>query len=368
MFICLYLGFQRIRHSLRDRPFKEVATARLVLTVLSVMVLSTGQARADNPFGVMLWPRGGDDLSLISARAKGLGVGWLRPPAVFIDRWQIGTPCPVCAEPARAGLDVALTVRNGGWDYTPRRPSTPPADIDSYKRTLSSILVAWKPKILVVENEETNPQFYRAGPTAAENLSAYRNELSAACSVAHAQGIACTNGGLSSDVAAALTWFTMLERGAPETACGFAKRAFPTTSTGPTAENLCQYQTASDVPADVKTALLHDGDQILDFYKAAPIDMVNLHWFGRDAAVLANVADVLTHVSGKPVMSNELGQWRWDADPLNVRPLLRAAFAAGVRPAIWFSIDTPSTLSLFEEDGSLRQTGREFAHQMSGRK
>ncbi|PKU23835.1 hypothetical protein [Telmatospirillum siberiense] len=342
--------------------------ARFVSAVLSVVMLGVGPALADNPFGVMLWPKGSDDLSLVAARAKGLGVGWLRPPAVFIDRWQSGSSCPICSEPARAGLDVALTVRNGGWDYTPRRPSTAPTDMEAYKQTLTSILNAWKPKILVVENEENNPQFYRAGATPSENLAAYGRELTTACSVAHAQGIACTNGGLSSEAASAVTWFTMLERGASETACGFAKRAFSGTNGGPTAETLCQYRTSADVPADVKTALLRDGEQMLAFYKAAPIDMVNLHWFGRDAAVLANIADVVAHASGKPVMSNELGQWRWDADPLNVRPLLRAAFAAGVRPAIWFSIDTPSTLSLFEEDGSLRQTGREFAHQMSGRK
>lgn len=342
--------------------------ARFGAVLLSAMALGAAPALADNPFGVMLWPTGSDDLSLVAARAKGLGVGWLRPPAVFIDRWQDGLACPVCAEPARAGLEVALTVRNGGRDSSPRRPSSAPTDIDAYKRVLASILSAWKPRILVVENEENNPRFYRAGTTTAENLSAYGRELTAACEVAHAQKIACTNGGLSSDTAAILTWFAMLDRGASDTACGFAKRAFSPPNGGATAETLCQYRSAADVPAEIRRSLLGDGDQLLAFYRSAPIDMINLHWFGRDAAVLANVADMVAHIGGKPVMSNELGQWRWEADPQTVRPLLRAAFAAGVRPAIWFSIDTPSTLSLFEEDGSLRQTGQEFAHQMSGRK
>lgn len=341
---------------------------RLALAVLLGLIARTGSAWADNPFGVMLWPSGSDDLSLVAARAKGLGVGWLRPPAVFIDRWRIGIPCPVCVEPARAGLDVVLTVRNGGRDYAPRHPSTAPTDLEGYKRTLASILDSWKPRILVVENEENNPLFYRGGASSAETIAAYGRELTAACGIAHARGIACANGGLSSDAVAALTWLAMLERGTPEAACNFAKRAFSREDARQAGESLCRYQTTAEVPADLKTALLHDGDRLLTLYKSAPIDMVNLHWFGHDATVFVNVADVLSHASGKPVMSNEIGQWRWDADPIYVRPLLRAAFAAGVNPAVWFSIDTPSTLSLFNEDGSLRQTGREFAHQMSGRK
>ncbi len=341
---------------------------RFAFAVLLGLAVRIGPASADNPFGVMLWPGGGDDLALVAARAKGLGVGWLRPPAVFVDRWQMDVPCPICAEPARAGLDVALTVRNGGRDYAPRRPSAAPADLEAYKRTLASILDSWKPRILVVENEENNPQFYRTGASSAESIAAYGRELTAACGVAHARGIACTNGGLSGDAAAALTWLALLERGVPEAACNFAKRAFDREDARQAGENLCRYRTPAEVPAETRTALLHDGDGFLALYRSAPIDMINLHWFGHDATVFVNAADVLAHAGGKPVMSNEIGQWRWDADPIYVRPLLRAAFAAGVNPAIWFSIDTPSTLSLFNDDGSLRQTGREFVHQMSGRR
>jgi hypothetical protein len=316
----------------------------------------------------MLWPGGSDDLSLVAARARGLGVGWLRPPAVFTDRWQAGAPCPVCDEPARAGLAVALTVRNGGRDYAPRLASTAPTDLDGYKRTLASILDRWKPAILVVENEENNPLFYRAGSAPSEMIAAYGQELTAACAVAHARRIACTNGGLSSDAVAALTWLAMLERGTPDTACGFARRAFYREDAQQAGESLCRYQTAEQVPNEVKAALLQGADRLLALYKSVPIDLINLHWYGHDAGALANVADVLAQASGKPVMSNEIGQWRWEADAVYVRPLLRAAFAAGVKPVIWFSIDTSSTLSLFNEDGSLRQTGREFAHQMSGRR
>jgi hypothetical protein len=339
-----------------------------ILLLLLGLTVSSEPAWADNPFGLMLWPTSPDDLTLVSARAKGVGVGWLRPPAVFIDRWQIGIPCAICQQPSRAGLDVALTVRNGGRDYAPRQPSYAPLDLERYKQVLSSILESWKPRILVVENEEDNPQFYRGGPTSEENIVAYGRELKTACAVAHAQKIACANGGLSGESAIGLTWLSLLERGTSEDACKFAKHAYYREGDKDAGESLCRYQTPAQIPEDVKTALLRDGDRLLALYKSAPIDMVNLHWYGHDAGVFANVVDVLARASGKPVMSNEIGLWRWDTEPIYVRPLLRAAFAAGVNPAIWFSLETPSTQSLFNEDGSLRQTGREFAHQMSGRK
>ena len=341
---------------------------RFARVLILGLLLHCRPAWADNPFGVMLWPSSGEDLSLVAAKAKGLGVGWLRPPAVFIDRWQIGAPCPICAQPSRAGLDVALTVRNGGRDYAPRQPSFAPTDLDSYQRSLTSILKSWNPRVLVVENEENNPLFFRGGGMPSDNVAAYGRELTAACSVAHSQGIACANGGLSSDVAAGLTWLSMLEHRSPEAACTFAKRAFYGENHPHTADTLCRYQAPEQVPADVKTALLGDGERLLALYRSAPIDMVNLHWYGHDAGVFANVVAILAHATGKPVMCNELGQWRWDSDPIYVRPLLRAAFAAGVNPVIWFSLDGPATQSLFNEDGSLRQTGKEFAHQMSGRK
>lgn len=73
----------------------------------------------------------------------------------------------------------------------------------------------------------------------------------------------------------------------------------------------------------------------------------------------------LGHITGKPAMSNEIGQ-RSAADPNDVRPLLRAAIAAHIKVAIWYSIDTSNTRSLFEPDGRLRPAGWEFQRQMSG--
>ncbi|MTJ80697.1 MAG: hypothetical protein F8N37_06745 [Telmatospirillum sp.] len=341
----------------------------LIRLCLALCFLLPGtQARADNPFGLMLWPNGHQDLPFVAARARGLGVAWFRPPAVVLDHWQKPAGCPACEAPARAGLKVALTVRNDGRDHPPRRPSQPPSDWDAFRGTLTGVIEAWKPALLVVENEENNPQSYKAGPTPEDLAVAYGKELEQACAVAHAHAIACANGGLSGDAAAGYTWLALLQLGQTEKACSFARKAFYTEEDRNAGAALCAYRTTASVPADVRTALLRGADVLIPVYARAPIDRVNIHWYGRDADAFAIVADILVRATGKPVMSNEIGQWRWDSNPVSVRPLLRAAFASGVNPAIWYSLDTASTVSLLNEDGSLRPAGEEFVRQMSGRR
>lgn len=359
-------GVVCLHHASRLQPKLLLMSMRLVL-VFFLLLAGTRAALADNPFGVMLWPSRSEDLTLLTARANGLGVGWFRPPAQFIDRWRAG-PCPSCDAVHRSGLAVALTVRNGGRDQPPHQPSTPPADLARYEQTLASILDAWKPAIVVVENEENLPTLYQAGDTPAATAAAYGRELAAACEIAHQRGIACTNGGLSFDAAAGLTWLDLLDRGKTDQACAFARRTFYDETDADAGQALCAYKTSAEVPPAVKSGLLHNAAELLVTYRDLPLDMVNFHWYGHDATALATAADTMTRLTGKPVMSNEIGQRRWDADPANVRPLLRAAFASGVNPAIWFSLDTPLTVSLFDQSGSLRPAGREFAHQMSGRK
>jgi hypothetical protein len=338
----------------------RLAALRLIAGAVLVLILGGGPCLAENPFGLMLWPAGGADLPLMTARAAGLGVGWYRPPAVFIDRWQAGAPCPECIRSARSGLNIALTVRTTGGDG--RSPSGPPADLESYKKTLGSILDAWKPTLLVVEQEENLPRFYSGSPTD------YTRQLAAACQVSHARGIPCTNGGLSGEAAAALAWLDLLQQARAGQACDFARHAFYAENDPEAGAGLCAYHNAAELPPERRLKLLDGADRLIAVYQAAPVDLVNFHWYGHDAAALASTAHAIARITGKPVMSNEIGQRRWDAESTAIRPLLRAAFAAGLKIAIWFSVDTPSSISLFNPDGSLRQGGREFARQMSGRK
>lgn len=344
-----------------DDPLAVIA--RFFLAVLALLVL-TGPVRADNPFGVMLWPQQGETLDMTLARARGLGIAWYRPGAIILDHWQSSGTCPLCAYYQHADLRLALVVRNSGQDQPSHRPSTPPTDLAAYKKSLGEVLDSWKPMLLVVETEENDPASLSG---TGGDFASYGRELEAACAVAHAHKGYCTNGGLTSRSIASAVWLDFLQRGQGEQACDFAKRVFYTEDNAEAGAALCAYKTIEAVPPQVKAQALTGADRLLALYRTAAIDVVNFHWFIHDARALSQTVDYVSKITGKPAVSSEMGQWRWDASPAHVRPLLRAAFAAQMQLVIWYSIEGPSTASLFESDGRLRPAGWEFQRQMRGK-
>ena len=335
----------------------------LFLVILVLLCQGCRPALADNPYGVMLWSNG-EDPALLLARARGLGVAWYRPPAIFVDQWSVNAPCPTCTAFQRTELKLALTVRNGGHDFGSHQASTPPQSAELFKRNISSILDAWKPALLVVENEESNTALYfDANP----RFQGYGQELEIACAAAHERKIDCANGGLSATDAALLTWRNFMETGHSDQACDFAKRSLLTEDEAPLKSDLCATNALDHLPQSIMQSLERLAP-LVAIYRTGKIDQVNFHWHGRDARALAEVAVALGKITGKPVMTNEIRQERWNANSTDVRPLLRAVFASQMRVAIWYSIDTPTTLSLFELDGRLRPSGWEFQRHMTGRK
>jgi len=218
--------------------------------------------------------------------------------------------------------------------------------------------------LLVVEDEENSPALF-ADPS--PDFQGYAKELATACAAAHLRQTSCTNGGLASASVAALTWLDFLERGKTAEACDYARGAFYTDDDPQAGASFCKYKTVAELPAEFKARLLRGADRLLALYKTAPIDMVNFHWYIHDARALDQTIEFLGRVTGKPVACTEMGQWRWDADPTRVRPLLRAAFASQMKVVIWYSIDNANATSLFEPDGRLRPNGWEFQRQMRGR-
>lgn len=335
------------------------------LVIFVGLFLVAPLAHADNPYGLALWPAPGQDLGLVAARAGALGVAWFRPPTLYVDRWHPDAVCGACRSLQHSDLQLAITVRNSGHDG----PSTPPTNLAVYQQAVGALLDQWRPALISIEDEENRPSRFSdgSGPGRWEEEggdlpAAYRQELIAACRVAHARRIACSNGGLSFAAVAGLTWLTLLREGKADLACVYARRTLPDP------ETLCAVHRAEDLPSDRRETLLQNAERLLPVYRASPIDEVNIHWYGSDANALAQTIDVMARLTGKRVMSNEIGQSRAFSDPTLIRPLLRAAMAAHLNPAIWYSIDGRDSLSLFEPDGRLRPSGVEFAHQMSGRK
>lgn len=156
----------------------------------------------------------------IVAEARALGVGTLR------DEQDITKPVgDDQAGFAAAGLDVLLTIRNGpqlGDKGKPTvvPPHTPEA-LAQFRTDLGRTLDETSPVLVAVENEEVGSPFVSG------TASDYLAELGAAIEVGHAHGVAVTNGGIVSRIAAVLTWQDIFAREGKAAADDFAIRAFP---------------------------------------------------------------------------------------------------------------------------------------------
>ena len=301
-----------------------------------VLVLGLGgllnPSPGENPFGVML--TGPMALALRIEIAQRLGALYFRPESLFLDRW--GGTCQPCDAALSAGLKLVLPVRaNGG----PATPTTPPSDLEAYRRTLGRVLIRYRPAVIAVENEENSALFYTGTP------EQYGAQLQAACEVAHQQGVPCTNGGLVSALVALLVYYHYLELGDYARAQDFRARAFPPE----------QHQWL-DTP--LAREQLEKGKQLIAVYRASQIDFVNFHWYIADPGTLREAVIYLRAQLGRPVMTNEVGQFT--DDPTETWNKIGAIVGLGLPIAVWFAQDGPKARGLVNGDGSLRPTGEAF--------
>lgn len=252
----------------------------------------------------------------------------------MVDQWT--GLCAQCDLAVQIGLKLILTIRaNGGRQI----PSTAPSDIAAYQKTVGDILDKYHPNVLVVENEENSANFYSSTP------EQYGVELSAACQVAHNQGIKCANGGMVSDDVALLVWDSYFDHAGSAQACDFAKRAL----TANQAQRVCGLKTLGQLPAQMQATLTKD-KAFLQVYKTSHADYMNFHWYIADANALGEAASFLQTAVGLPLMTNEMGQQ--DHDPATVTNLLAEALALKMPYVIWFSI-SPTEKVLNNPDKSL---------------
>lgn len=284
-----------------------------------------------NPFGVMLPARLARSREGIQV-ARELGVAYLRPESIFLDRWA--RDCPSCDIARQAGLELVLTVRANGPSAT-----SPPVDLRAFERALGDVLDRYRPAVLIVENEENSALFYAGTP------SDYLAELAAACRVAHERGIPCANGGLVSSLVAFLVYDHYRSTEGPAAAQAFADRALTP-------------QQRDVLGSPEAEAQIAKGKQLLAGYPAAGADYVNFHWYQPDARALGEAVAFLHMSTGLPVISNEMGQFT--DDPGQTTAVLDAAMRAGLPVVVWFGLDGPKARGLVNPDGTLRPTGEAF--------
>lgn len=287
--------------------------------------------REQNPFGIML--TGPRPLSLRVELARKLGVVYFRPESLFLDRWK-GT-CVPCDAILDAGLKLVLTVRNNGG----LAPTSPPRDLQAYRRTLAGVLDRYRPHLLVVENEENSTLFYTGTP------EQYGMELQAACEVAHQKGLVCANGGLVSTLVALLVYNHYREIGDHARAEDFRARVFT-----PEEQRMLETPRAREQ--------VEKGKRLLAAYKTAGVDYVNFHWYIADPGALEEAVAYLHEQTGLPVLTNEVGQFT--DDPAQTWAVMSKIVELGLPLAVWFAQDGPKARGLINRDSSLRPTGAAF--------
>lgn len=250
----------------------------------------------------------------------------------------------------REGIKVELNVNNEDINcisYTCVCPtlglSCPPSDINAYKTQLRDLFDNFKPDLAVIENEPTVSIFYEG--TAAE----YFTQLTAACDVAHEYGIKCADGGFTT--AEYHTYIDYKRRGLDASALDFARRAGFGNSV---INNLNNY-----ILTGTGNQQVSDGEYLLNAYKTGNTDYVNFHWYLTDAKALEETVSFLKRYTGKPVITNEIGQ-KNNTNVSQVRDMTQKAYNLKMPYYFWFSGDSTTgaqAKALQNDDTSLRPNG-----------
>lgn len=255
-----------------------------------------------------------------------------------------------------AGQGLILTVNsnsNTGENF--------PTDLAAYKITLDSMLAKVKPEVISVENEELNENYHTG------TVDQYLAELNTAIEVAHFRDIKVTNGGLTTTLLPLLVYNYYRTTQQFTEAKSFAKRAID-----PSKINA----NGNIVPGEMDK--VNEGVALLAGLAQSDIDYINIHYYepviyrntsatqrtldsvrnvSRD--VLQEIADYLTKVTNKPVMSNEMGQE--NKNPGLVTGMLTNASMEGLVYCLWFDGDGDNSFGLFDSDGTARTNAEYFA-------
>ncbi len=291
--------------------------------------------------------------------AKTLGVNYIRA-RIDLDSW--GGSNDAYDIYKDAGLKVLLNVNSG----IPRSATGEPApipfptDMASYSKTLSSILDKYKPEVVVIENEEDNPNYHTG------DANDYINELKTGIQIAHSKGLKVTNGGITYHEVCAIIYDDMMQHGKEQEAKEFANKVFPPAM-------LMRLSNASG--PQIKRQL-EFGRKIIAAYKTLDLDYVNFHWYepvkargangvGKtdtivDTKIFEFVANYIKTMTGKPVMSNEFGVF--NTAPSLTRGLLQAVYNSNLQYAIFYSSDGGEgrAVALQNLTGDLRENGAAF--------
>ena len=125
-------------------------------------------------------------------------------------------------------------------------------------------------------------------------MAQYVAQLDAAVPVAHARHVKVTNGGLTSDPVALLTWEDLRRRGLDARADRFAARVFSTPAQVWILRDL-RARPFRGLSRPALQAAWDRAKQLIPAFQASRMDYVNFHWYHDDSGTLfgkrSNAAD-----------------------------------------------------------------------------
>jgi hypothetical protein len=191
-------------------------------------------------------------------------------------------------------------------------------DLVQYKIDLRNILNTFTvmPEVAVIENEESNRYYYSG--TASE----YIDQLNAAISVMHANGIKVANGGLTGGGLEFLVYQDLIDQGKEDSAEEFRKITHITPNNPDTQEK------------GIFT------DSLLQAFNQTDVDYINFHWkcsSPDETEALEDVINYLKKRCNKPIISNELGQL--DTDPNTLLSMMQLCTDEHLPYILWYSPD-----------------------------
>lgn len=256
-----------------------------------------------------------------------------------------------------------------------------PDDLDDYQADLGVLLDEYPTELLAVQNEETVDKFW------VDTMDNYLKLLRAAAEVANAKDIPITNGGIDRQPIALVTWNHLRLSEGTARADKFIDAVF---DSSPAIRNALTGIAASDAdPYRYVNATVSrrwkDAEYLLSQYGTdgtdVPVDYVNFHWYVSDdtpegfrgaggytdTQALEDVVKSIEELTGKPAVTNEIGQWGQTPDAVtSFLGLLRNEL--DMPWVIWFDADGVPADGLHEPEmpGALRPNGVAFARFLSG--
>jgi hypothetical protein len=256
-----------------------------------------------------------------------------------------------------AGLRLVTTVnyqqRPDGAGHNPVHPPVTAAELATYRQRVGGLLDATGPTALLqVGNEEVAPIFF------AGTMPQYVAQLNATVPVAHARGVKVTNGGLTSDPVALLTWQDLVVHGHAARADRFAALAFSTPGQAWILRDL-RAKPFKGLSRPALQAAWDRAKQLIPAFRASHMDYVNFHWYHDESRALGPVVRYLRRATRKPVVTTEIGQH--NTDPSVVLDHLRTTVSKLHLPfVVWFDADGIPARGLHDAPGQLRPNGLVF--------